>query len=325
MLRIHHLVPLSSLAHGKRQAPTHRLVLVVVEREAGLQHPPQRIQPLQLPPLVDAHLAVAVDLDLHAAAAVDTARLLVYRSGVLGPASGLLDAVADVRKGRVQRLAILLGDAAAGGVGERVECVQELVLATVHGVALYHFAGGAGLVSVGVVVRDGLGVLVVFEGRVRLLVEEGDGLTGSALDAGVGRLELLDEGFHCGLGCVFEVVEGAGKEGPFFEGGDDDRTFVMRVDREAVRLNDVEEEGHGVFELLFGGAAEEGRGAQCVDGTDLDLYRLGVGDGAAEEVGGRVVDVVRIERDNGHSEGCFGVSYAAKRMSGGGEAYLSAR
>ena len=193
-----------------------------MRHEPPLQHPPQPLQPHQLPPLIDPHDPVLVDPHRHAAA-VALARLVADGVLVPRPARRVLDAVQDVREVRVDGLLVLLGQRARVQLCEVAERVQQLVGAAVRGVALDEpgAAGGGVVVWVGddVVVAVGED-LVLFWRRVGLLVEEGDVLAGGDLHGGVGAGELLDEGVHGVLGFGGEVLDERGEEAPLLESGD---------------------------------------------------------------------------------------------------------
>ncbi len=98
--------PFSSIvAHHNRQRLKHNLVLLIMSHEAPLQDPLQPLQPRQLPPLVDPHVA-ALAHPYHQPRPVPSSRFVVDGVLIPGPAGRVFDAVQDVRETRAEGFAV---------------------------------------------------------------------------------------------------------------------------------------------------------------------------------------------------------------------------
>jgi len=277
------------LAHHDRQAVQHGAVpLVVVLGEAALQDAPQRGEPDPLPPAVDAHDALAADLD-RALAAVVAVGVAVDGGAVHGAPAGVLDRREDGGEVGVQRLLVALVDALARDGGEGLQLLDEL-RGVVVGVVALDEAGAVAVLNGGYyggvvfgVIFNVVGVFVVLLRRVALLVEQGNVLARGDLHAGLGAVELVDEDADRVFAFVLEIVDLGREEAPFLQGRGDAARVVARVDGMAVGRDNVEEEVHLVEEGVLCGTAEEGAGAEAVDGGGLDDVRGRVADGPREQ------------------------------------------
>ena len=98
--------PFSSIiAHHNRQRLKHNLVLLIMSHEAPLQDPLQPLQPRQLPPLVDPHVA-ALAYPYHQPRPVPSSGFVVDGVLISGAAGRVFDAVQDVRETCAEGLAV---------------------------------------------------------------------------------------------------------------------------------------------------------------------------------------------------------------------------
>lgn len=297
----------SIITHHNRQRLKHHLVPLIMPHEPPLQHPPQPLQPRQLPPLVDAHHAAPVDPHHHAGP-VALARVLADGVLVAGPAGGELDAVEDVGEVGAEGLAVRFREVVRADGGDRLERVDELVRAAVGRVEADEFGHARCVIRVG---DDdggvgGVGpVVVVVTGAERpegFLEKEGDVFTGGDLDRGEGGGDLVGEGLDGVVGLGGHVVDEGAEEAPFLERGGDGLGAVGRGDGVAVARDDLEEVVHVFEDLVVRGAAVEGAGAEGVDGGGFGGDGGGVGDGAFEGCACGFVDEVRGRGNEGHCE-----------------------
>ena len=215
--------------------------------------------------------------------------------GVLvpGPARRELDGVEDVGEVCAEGLAVGFAEVVGADGGDGLEGVDELVGAAVGRVEADELGDAGRVVRVG---QDfGVGVVggAVFvgdDGLVGFFEEQGDVLAGGDLDRGEGRGDLFGERFDCVFGLRGHVVDEGGEESPLFERGGDRLRLVGCGDGVSIAGGDFEEEVHVLEDFVLGGAAEEGAGAEGVDGGCFAGGGGRMGDCAFERCGGGFVD-----------------------------------
>ena len=192
------------------------------------------------------------------------------------------------------------------GCGEGGERGEEGVGAAVGSVDV----GVLGDVGFVVGVGDNIGVGVVGQGIfvaqrfVRFLVEQRNVFTRGDLDVRMAATELLGNGLDSFLAVFGKVVNEGGEEAPLFESGGDGVGLVGGVDEVAVRSDYLEEVGHVVEDLVVGGAAIEGAGAESVDCGCLAGGGGGVRNSSLERTASGFVDLVGGGRDECHGKCC---------------------
>ncbi len=240
-----------------------------MSHEPSLQHPFQPLQPGQLPPLVNPHHTALVNLDHHPRP-VALSRFIADGVLVSGAPGRVLDAIQDVREVCAQGLAVGFAEMMGADRGDGLEGVDELVGAAVGGVEADELGDAGRFVGVGHDFAVGeVGQAVGFgvdlpEG---FLEQEGYVFAGCDLHRGEGRGDLFGEGFDCVFGLGGHVVDEGAEKSPFFERGRYRLGLVVCGDGVPVASDDFEEEVHVFDDLVVGGAAVEGTGAEGVDGS----------------------------------------------------------
>ena len=135
--------------------------------ESALQHPPQTLQPMQLPPLVDPHEPPIVDLHRHPTPISLPAELI---NGLLVPGAvrGCLNGIQDIRKVGAEGFLVFLGQAMCICRGEFGKGMEKLVGAAVGRVHLHEL----GHVFDAIWVRDDVRIAVIRKDLI------GDGFVG---------------------------------------------------------------------------------------------------------------------------------------------------
>ncbi len=179
-------------------------------QKTPLQHPPQRLQPMQLPPLVNTHDAILVDAHYHPRA-IGLA-LFADSVAVAWSAGGIFDAVEDVGEVGAEGFLVFFGEAVGAFCGKGGEGGEEGVGAAVGGVDASELRQGGILVRIG----DNVGAGVVDESifvreeLVGFLVEEGDVFASGDLDFRVSAVKVLSDGLDGFFTVLGEVVDEGG-------------------------------------------------------------------------------------------------------------------
>ena len=228
----------------------------------------------------------------HHPGPVPLPRLVADGVLVPGPAGRVFDRVEDVGEVCAQGLAVGFAEVVGADGGDGLEGVDELVGAAVGRVQADELGDPGRVVGVGrdVAVRVvGQAVFFRVDRLEGFLEEEGYVLTGCYLDRGEGGGDLFGEGFDCVFGLGGHVVDEGAEEPPFLERSGHGLGLVGCGYGVPVAGDDLEKEVHVVEDLVVGGAAVEGAGAEGVDGGCFAGDGGGVGGCAFERSGGGFV------------------------------------